>query len=71
MITKTEARDVVIDWDEINRLTETPRTYLIRDKDGREFFKMYKPSEAQLIFRNNGWEGKIVSVLDKNARWKR
>ena len=47
MVTKTDVSDVNIDWEEIERLTEVPRTYLMRDKQGREFFKMYTPSQAE------------------------
>lgn len=68
MITKTGAKDVVVDWDAIERATEVARTYLVRDRFGREFFKMYKPSEAFRIFKARGWTGKIVSTLDRNRR---
>lgn len=66
MITKNEARNAKVDWDYINRATEVKRTYLISDCQGREFFKMYKPSEAQKIFKQNGWKGKLVGILNKN-----
>ena len=66
MITKMGAIDAKVDWDAVSRATELPRTYLIKDRStGREFFKMYKPSEAQRIFKAQGWIGQIVSVLDR------
>lgn len=65
MVTKSDAKGVVIDWDMIDQITEVPRTYLIKDQFGREFFKMYKPSEAKRIFKLENWKGKIVSTLDR------
>ena len=65
MTTKTDAQGVNVDWQKVELATEVPRTYLITDKHGREFFKMYKPSEAKKIFKVEGWTGKIVSTLDR------
>ena len=69
MVTKLDAKNVKVDWDKVNQATEVRRTYLCWDKDGHEFFKMYKPSEAGKIFKAKGWHGKIVSTLDKGARY--
>lgn len=63
MITKTEARGTFIDWDRVNQITEVPRTYLVRTDDGREFFKMYKPSYAKHVFAATGWTGQMVGTL--------
>ena len=68
MVTKNEACTATINWDEVERLTEVKRTYLVRDRYGREFFKMYKPSEAQRIFKANGWKGTIISTLDRRRK---
>lgn len=67
MTTKTDARGTIVDWDKVEQATEVPRTYLIKDRFGREFFKMYKPSEAKRIFKLEGWTGKIVSTLDRRG----
>lgn len=66
MITKSEAMGVTVDWAKVERALEVSRTYLVRDRFGHEFYKMYKPSEAQRIFREKGWSGKVVSVLDRS-----
>ena len=66
MVTKSEAAGSNIDWEKVRLATEVPRTYLVRDQDGKEFFKMYKPSFAQKIFKAKGWKGKIVSTLDRS-----
>ena len=71
MITKAESSGATVDWDKIERATEVNRTYLVKDKFGNEFFKMYKPSEAQKIFKNRGWSGKIVSSLDRSRAGKK
>lgn len=63
MTTKTAAKDVFIDWKEIEHATEVPRTYLVRTRDGREFFKMYKPSQAKHVFAAEGWTGQIIGTL--------
>jgi len=64
MVTKSEAATHgSINWDAVRIATEVPRTYLVRDHRGKEFFKMYKPSEAERIFKATGWTGKIVSTL--------
>ena len=68
MITKTEAKGVVIDWDMINAITEVKRTYLVKDQTGREFYKMYKPSEVPKIFKENNWTGQIVSILNRSKK---
>lgn len=68
MITKMDAIGVNVDWAAVERATEVPRTYLVTDRKGREFYKMYKPSEAKRIFKSEGWSGKIVSTLDKSRR---
>ena len=47
---------------------DMPRTYLIRDRNGREFFKMYKPSSTKEIFKRKGWTGKIVSIMGMKAK---
>ena len=67
MVTKNEASGVKINWEEINKLTEIPRTYLVRDKFGNEFYKMYKPQQAKEIFKKKGWTGQIVSTLDRSG----
>lgn len=69
MTTKSNSIGTIVDWDAVEKATEVPRTYLIKDRFGKEFFKMYKPSEADKIFRANGWKGTIVSILDKTRRW--
>ena len=69
MTTKSESVSTKVDWNAVEKATEVPRTYLVKDKLGREFFKMYKPSEADRIFKANGWKGTIVSTLDKTRRW--
>lgn len=71
MITKTGAAGANVDWNAVDKATEAKRTYLVNTPDGREIFKLYKPSEAQSIFKQKGWTGKIVGILDKEARWKR
>ena len=63
MTGKLAAQGIHIDWKKVELATEVPRTYLIRDSSGREFFKMYKPSESQRIFKSKGWTGQIVSTL--------
>ena len=68
MITKSEAQGVTVDWEAVNKATEVPRTYLIKDRKGREFFKMYKPSEAKRIFNLEGWTGTIVSTMDRSRK---
>jgi len=61
-----------VDWDAVEKATEVRRTYLIKDpRTGREFFKMYKPSEAKRIFKLEGWTGQIVSTLDRTRAWKK
>ena len=65
MITKSESIGTKVDWDAIEKATEIPRTYLVTDKFGRKFFKMYKPSEAQKIFKATDCSGVIVGVLDR------
>ena len=67
MTTKAGARGTAIDWRKVELVTEVRRTYLIKDRYGHEFYKMYKPSEAQKIFRERGWRGQIVSTLDRSA----
>ena len=67
MVTKSDAIGVNVDWEKINAATEVKRTYLVNDRNGREFFKMYKPSEAKRIFAAEGWKGSIVSVLDRSG----
>ena len=66
MVTKLDAIDVNIDWDLVDRITEVRRTYLVRNSDGNEFFKMYKPSEAPGIFKRKGWVGHVVSTIDRS-----
>ena len=68
MTTKTDAQGVNVDWQKVELATEVPRTYLITNKHGCEFFKMYKPSEAKRILKLEGWTGKIVSTLDRSGR---
>ena len=67
MVTKSDAIGVKVDWDKVNAATEVKRTYLVKDRNGKEFFKMYKPSEAKRIFALEGWRGSIVSVLDRSG----
>ena len=68
MTTKTEAKGAKVDWKSVELATEVPRTYLVTDRNGREFFKMYKPSQAKHVFKAEGWTGKIVSSLDRSRR---
>lgn len=65
MITKLGSVDSNVDWDAVNKATEVERTYLVTDRKDRQFFKMYKPSEAERIFKKKGWTGKIISTLDR------
>ena len=51
-----------------NEPEEIPRTYLVRDRSGKEFYKMYKPSETKEIFRRKGWTGRIVSIMGVRIR---
>lgn len=60
MVTRMSAKGAKVDWKAVELATEVKRTYLVRNQEGREFFKMYKPSEAQKIFEKNGWVGKMV-----------
>ena len=41
MTTKQDAMGTKVDWDAVEKATEVRRTYLIKDRFGREFFKMY------------------------------
>ena len=68
MVTKSEAKGAKVDWRAVELATEVPRTFLIRDRLGREFYKMYKPSEANRIFKARGWTGQIVSKLNRNRK---
>lgn len=68
MITKMDAKNVNVDWDYVERATEVARTYLVRDEQGREFFKMYKPSEASRIFKENRWNGTLVGKLERAVK---
>lgn len=65
MVTKSDARNAKVNWDAIEKATEVPRTYLVTDKFGRKFFKMYKPSEAQKIFKATDCSGEIVGILNR------
>ena len=65
MVTKSQAKGAAVDWAEVERMTEVPRTYFVWDGKGKEFFKMYKPSEADRIFKKNGWKGWIASTLKR------
>ncbi len=71
MITKSESVGIKVDWNVVEKATEVPRTYLVRDAFGNEFYKMYKPSETPKIFKSHGWTGKIVSTLDKSKAGKK
>lgn len=71
MTSKLDAANAVVDWDKVEKATEVPRTYLVRDHLGKEFFKMYKPSQAKTIFKTKGWTGKIISKLDRSRAGKR
>ena len=71
MTTKQDAMGTKVDWEAVEKATEVRRTYLIKDRFGREFFKMYKPSEAKRIFKLEGWTGKIVSTLDRTRAGKK
>ena len=63
MITKLQAKDAKVDWDRVNKLTEIRRTYLVRTKDGREFFKMYKPSEVKKhLAEGSQWKFTMVGT---------
>lgn len=52
MVTKMQAQGAKVDWNAVEKATEIRRTYLITTKSGREFFKMYKPSEVNDILKN-------------------
>lgn len=54
-----------IDWEYVNAVTEVERTYEVETKDGRHFFKMYKPSYAKLIGKTKGWKMRIASSLKR------
>lgn len=71
MTTKQDAMGTKVDWEAVEKATEVRRTYLITDRFGREFFKMYKPSEAKRIFKATGWTGKIVSTLNRTRAGKK
>ncbi len=71
MTTKSESRGATVDWSNVELATEVKRTYFVKDDRGREFFKMYKPSEARQIFKGNKWVGKIVSTLDRSVLRKK
>ena len=66
MITKSEASGTNVDWGKVNQATEVNRTYLVTDQFGNKFYKMYKPSVAEKIFKEKGWKGQIVSTLDRS-----
>lgn len=66
MITKSEAAGAKVDWGKVNHATEVNRTYLVTDRFGNQFYKMYKPSVAAKIFKEKGWKGQIVSTLDRS-----
>lgn len=68
MVTKTQAKNANVDWKAVEKATEVRRTYLVTLPDGRQVYKMYKPSEAQKIFRSKGWKGKLVGILDKSRK---
>lgn len=53
MVTKMQAQGAKVDWDAVERATEKRRTYHVRYSDGREVFKMYKPSEAKKIWEKD------------------
>lgn len=67
MVTKMQAKGAEVDWKRVDQATEVKRTYLVRDRLGREFFKMYKPSEARAYFKATGCTGQIVSTLNRSA----
>lgn len=71
MITKSESVGTKVDWSVVEKATEVQRTYLVKDRFGNEFFKMYKPSEAQKIFKSRGWTGTIISTLDRSRAGKK
>ena len=68
MVTKIEAKGARVDWRAVELATEVKRTYLITDRFGKQFYKMYKPSEVQKIFKEKGWRGQIVSRLNRSKR---
>ena len=53
MVTKMQAQGAKVDWEAVERATEKRRTYHVKYSDGREVFKMYKPSEAIKIWDND------------------
>ena len=64
MITKSNAANPKdINWEAVDKATEIRRTYLVKDSEGREFFKMYKPSQAREIFKCKGWTGRVVNSI--------
>ena len=67
VITKSGSIGVEIDWNAVNRATEKACTYLIINKEGREFFKMYKPSEFESISKKKGWTGYRVTHLEQHS----
>ena len=63
MVTKMQAQGAKVDWDAVERATEIRRTYLITTKSGREFFKMYKPSEVRHVLKNEpDWNACMVGT---------
>ena len=63
MVTKMQAQGAKVDWDAVERATEIRRTYLIVTKNGREFFKMYKPSEVAHVLKNEpGWSAYMIGT---------
>ena len=68
MVTKMDVQGVKVDWKKVELATEVKRTYLVKDRFGHEFFKMYKPSETASVFKKHGWTGQIVSTIDRSRR---
>ena len=71
MTGKSESKGTKVDWSTVELATEVNRTYLVTDRFGRQFYKMYKPSVAQRVFKENGWRGEIVSTLDRSLLRKK
>lgn len=68
MVTKTDAKNTNVNWKKVYDATEIRRTYLITDENGRQFYKMYKPSEVDRIFKAEHWTGRIVSTVNRNKK---
>ena len=65
MITKAGSIGTFVDWDRVRKATEKPRTFMVQDKEGHTFFKMYKPSEAPALMAKKGYVGFPVNRMER------